>query len=324
MNQQIIPNIEIGHSAIEQYDFKSPKKLEFIKHLENTTFKLSTEQGNFLLRVYCGLHNTVKDIESEAKIIEYLSNCDNYQYQKPIRNRYHKFVSIVEASGISKQVSILSWIDSATLINQAYDLSLFKEIGKLIAHIHDQLAIWRKPNDFHRPMLDAEGLIGNNGALGYANLGYRYFDRETVSLFELVSQRLIDFQAVITKEKNFGLIHGDLHLNNIIYHQNTLVPIDFDDSGWGYYIYDLAVILANHWGMTEYSEIKTNLFQGYRTIKEISVDIENKILLFIAARYIFIALYLAGKSQTESTFKQAALERIPLYIEKLKDIITYV
>ncbi|NJL79808.1 MAG: phosphotransferase [Richelia sp. SL_2_1] len=323
MNQQIIPNIEIAYNAIQQYDFKSTK-LELIKHLENTTFKLLTEQGNFLLRVYCGLHNTVQAIESEAKIIEYLSNCDNYQYQKPIPNRYHKFVSIVEAVGISKFVSILSWIDSPTLINRVDNLSLFNEIGKLIAHIHDELYDWQQPANFHRPMLDADALIGNKGALGYANLGYKYFDRETVNLFELVYQRLIDFQAVITKEKNFGLIHGDLHLNNIIYHQNTLVPIDFDDSGWGYYIYDLAVILATHWGMTEYSEIKTNLFQGYRTIKEISVDMENQISLFIAARYVFIALYLAGKSQTESTFKQTALERIPLYIEKVKDIITYV
>ncbi|MBF2017567.1 MAG: hypothetical protein IGS23_20650 [Rivularia sp. T60_A2020_040] len=107
MNQQIIPNIEIAYNAIQQYDFKSTK-LELIKHLENTTFKLSTERSNFLLWVYCGLHNTVQNIESEAKIIEYLSNCNNYTYQKPIYNRYHSFVSIVEASGISKPVSILS------------------------------------------------------------------------------------------------------------------------------------------------------------------------------------------------------------------------
>ncbi len=127
-------NTEIARNAVKQYDFKSAK-LEFIKHLENTTFKLSTEQGNFLLRVSCGLHNTVQDIESEAKIIEYLRNCNNYTYQKPIYNRYHNFVSMVEAVGISKPVSILSWIDSPTIGHQVNDLSLFEKLGKLIAHI---------------------------------------------------------------------------------------------------------------------------------------------------------------------------------------------
>ncbi|MEA5598729.1 hypothetical protein [Rivularia sp. UHCC 0363] len=75
--------------------------------------------------------------------------------------------------------------------------------------------------------------------------------------------------------------------------------------------------------MTEYSQIKINLLQGYRTIKELSVEMENQLSLFMVARCIFLALYLAGKSEQES-IKQTALERIPLYIEKLKDIIAYV
>lgn len=84
----------------------------------------------------------------------------------------------------------------------------------------------------------------------------------------------------------------------------------------------MAVILANYWGITEYSEIKTNLLQGYRTIKQLSVEIENQISLFMAVRYIFVLLYLAGKSEQEATIKRTASSLIPSYLEKLKDIIT--
>ncbi|MGB6299499.1 MAG: hypothetical protein WBF90_25445 [Rivularia sp. (in: cyanobacteria)] len=42
--EQIILNSEIALNAIEQYSFNSAE-LKFLKHLENTTFKLSTEQG---------------------------------------------------------------------------------------------------------------------------------------------------------------------------------------------------------------------------------------------------------------------------------------
>jgi len=320
--EQVTLNTEIARNAVKEYDFNSVK-LEFIKQLENTTFKLSTEQGNFLLRVYCGLQNTVQDIESEAKIIEYIRIFNNYGYQKPIYNNSNNFVSIGEASGISKPVSMLSWIDSPIIGHQVNDLSLFEKLGKLIATIHNQLAEWQKPADFQRPVLDADGLIGKNGAFGYANLGYRYFDRETVNLFESVYNRLIDFQSVAGKETNiFGIIHSDLHLKNVIFHQNSLIPIDFDDSGYGYYIYDLAVILANYWGVTEYSKIETNLLQGYRSIRKLSIDIENQLSLFMAARYICVALFLAGKSEQELTFKQTALESIPSYVAKLKNIVT--
>ena len=321
--EQVTLNTEIARNAVKQYNFNSVK-LEFIKHLENTTFKLSAEQGNFLVRVYCGLQNTVQDIESEAKIIEYLSSCNYYTYQKPIYNNSNNFVSIGEASGISKPVSILSWIGSPIVGNSVNYISLFEKLGKLIAHIHNELADWQKPIDFHRPTFDAGNLIGKNGAFGYANLAYKYFDRETISLFDSVYQGLIDFEAVAVKGNNFGIIHGDLHLNNVILHQNNLVPIDFDDSGYGYYIYDLAVILANYWGIPEYSEIRTNLVKGYRSIGQLSSEIENQLSLFIAARYIFIALYFAGKSQQEATFRQTASEYIPSYIAKLENIISFI
>ncbi|MBV6622912.1 MAG: phosphotransferase [Rivularia sp. (in: Bacteria)] len=319
--EQINLNTEIARNAIKQYNFKS-SKLHLIKHLENTTFRLSTEQGDFLIRVYCGLQNTVQDIESEAKIIEYLASCNHYEYQKPIYNNSNRFVTIGEAEGISKPVSILSWINSSIIGHQINDISLFNQLGKLLARIHNKLAEWQKPIDFQRPIFDAENLIGRNGAFRYANSGYKYFDRETVSLFESVYQRLIDFEAVAGKETNiYGIIHGDLHLKNVILHQNALIPIDFDDSGYGYYIYDLAVILTNYSEMTEYSAIKANLLQGYRSIRKISIEIENQLSLFMAARYICLALFLAGKFQQESGFKETALKYIPSYVAKLKDII---
>lgn len=169
LTAEINLNTQIATNAIAQYNLNLVK-LEFIKHLENTTFKLSTEQGNFLLRVYCGFYHRIQDIESEAKIIEYLSSFNNYAYQKPIRNNSDNFVSIGEFSGISKPVSILSWIDSPPIGHQVDNLDLFEKLGKLIAHIHNKLGDWHLRVDIQRPMLDADGLIGNNGALGYARV----------------------------------------------------------------------------------------------------------------------------------------------------------
>ncbi|WP_198287560.1 hypothetical protein [Rivularia sp. PCC 7116] len=171
--EQITLSTKIAHSAIKQYNFKS-SKLKFIKHLENTTFGLSTERGNFLLRVYCGLQNTVKEIESEAKIIEYLASCNHYKYQKPIYNNSNSFVSIAEADEISKPVSILSWIDSPIIGHQVNDISLFNRLGKLTAQIHNKLAEWQKSVDFQRPIFDADNLVGKNGAFGYANYTYPF------------------------------------------------------------------------------------------------------------------------------------------------------
>jgi len=42
----------------------------------------------------------------------------------------------------------------------------------------------------------------------------------------------------------FGLIHGDLHHENFLFHRGEARAIDFDDCGWGFHLYDLAVTLS--------------------------------------------------------------------------------
>ena len=41
-----------------------------------------------------------------------------------------------------------------------------------------------------------------------------------------------------------GLIHGDLHQENTLFTGDVAAAIDFDDCGWGYHLYDIAVPLS--------------------------------------------------------------------------------
>ena len=41
----------------------------------------------------------------------------------------------------------------------------------------------------------------------------------------------------------FGLIHADAHLDNVLFDGQQARLIDFDDCGFGYRIYDVAVAL---------------------------------------------------------------------------------
>jgi Ser/Thr protein kinase RdoA (MazF antagonist) len=44
--------------------------------------------------------------------------------------------------------------------------------------------------------------------------------------------------------ETFGLIHGDLRLANLLVQGDRLTVIDFDDSGFGWRLYDLATALS--------------------------------------------------------------------------------
>lgn len=45
------------------------------------------------------------------------------------------------------------------------------------------------------------------------------------------------------RSATFGLIHADLHLDNVLFAGGEARPIDFDDCGLGHWLYDIAVTL---------------------------------------------------------------------------------
>jgi Ser/Thr protein kinase RdoA (MazF antagonist) len=107
-------------------------------------------------------------------------------------------------------------------------------------------------------------------------------------------------QAIITKARKsllrklhrfakkhpqrMGLIHADLHFGNIIkLNHGGVGVIDFDDCGFGFHAYDIAVTLIsveNRLGekrSKEFSRFKDALIEGYKTQK--SWDLKDELIL---------------------------------------------
>jgi aminoglycoside phosphotransferase (APT) family kinase protein len=64
------------------------------------------------------------------------------------------------------------------------------------------------------------------------------------------------------KDSNvFGIIHRDLHLNNILFHDGEAYVIDFEVCGWGYYLFDVAVTLLSLEGFDE-TPLQVALLEG--------------------------------------------------------------
>ena len=65
---------------------------------------------------------------------------------------------------------------------------------------------------------------------------------ERVELFvevsKVIKSRLEDFGQDCNR---FGLIHADLRHANLLVKDGEVKVIDFDDSGFGWYLYDLAL-----------------------------------------------------------------------------------
>jgi Ser/Thr protein kinase RdoA (MazF antagonist) len=160
--------------------------------------------------------------------------------------------------------------------------------------MHKFSAGWQPPGIFSRFTWDWEGLFGKNGELcNYPtkelvfSLPKKYRDP-----FIVVSQEIQKVMNDFGKGTDaYGLIHADLYPDNILFKAGEPRIIDFEDCGFGYWMYDIGVALAQ-WAWTDkWLMIRDAFIEGYSEIRNLDQDQLRYLDLFIAAQYAVMVLW---------------------------------
>nr|HMS95936.1 phosphotransferase [Tabrizicola sp.] len=69
-----------------------------------------------------------------------------------------------------------------------------------------------------------------------------------------------------------GLIHADVLRENVLVNDRSVSLIDFDDSGFGFRLYDLGTALVQVLALPEFPALREALMAGYGTSDGVMVD----------------------------------------------------
>jgi len=109
----------------------------------------------------------------------------------------------------------------------------------------------------------------------------------------------------------YGLIHGDLCLyNNILFWGGEARPIDFDESGFGYYVYELGVTLDSCQEDEALPLFRAALLDGYIQIRPLSTDQIENMDLFLAAGCVYISLRRAVMAHLYPMYSEGLRQRM--------------
>jgi Ser/Thr protein kinase RdoA (MazF antagonist) len=100
-----------------------------------------------------------------------------------------------------------------------------------------------------------------------------------------------------------GLIHADLHLDNALFWRDDVRVIDFDDCGFGYWLYDIAVSLWELRDRDDYEQFRVALINGYTQHRPLPPGGLAHLDDFIAARDVAFGLWFAGTAQVNPVFR---------------------
>jgi Ser/Thr protein kinase RdoA (MazF antagonist) len=165
--------------------------------------------------------------------------------------------------------SVIEWIEGEELgkagVPYTTPLPLLLErhhaLGRLVRNLQETTLALTLPEGFERPRWDLDGLTGEAPFWG------RFWDHPAASLEQRNSLlRARDaLRELLGGRESVQLIHADVLRENVLVNGNSVYLIDFDDSGWGFPLYDLGTCLSQNLYEPAYEGIRDALMAGYGT-----------------------------------------------------------
>ena len=267
--------------VLKRYPIKV-KVIEFIHHGENCTFKVIDTKGKkYLLRIHRGGYHTKEAIQEELKWLESIHQTLDLKIPVPLRSKNSELLETGFVDGFSnpRNCCVFHWIEGG-MVWKSLSPKHMHLLGQKMALLQLQS---QKRKVSHRNYWHAEGLLGDQPKMGsILNLPEI---KPSVQKF-IAEQRKEVFSEIKNYERKFpeqlGLIHADMHLGNILFMEDDMGVIDFDDCGYGAYMYDVIVplimmemVLKQTKQLKRRQEYQEAMLEGYATKKSLGAkDIE--------------------------------------------------
>jgi Ser/Thr protein kinase RdoA (MazF antagonist) len=175
-----------------------------------------------------------------------------------------------------------------------------------MARLHNHAGQWRVPPGFVRIRWDWETFFGDTmvyGGINAAGVWDLLPDDLRRSFARVASGMRRTMTQLGEGADNFGLIHADLHLDNALFWRDEVRVIDFDDCGFGYWIYDIAVSLWELRYRDDYEDFRSALIDGYTRHRPLPPGVLAHLDDFIATREVAFGLWFTGTAQVNPVFR---------------------
>jgi Ser/Thr protein kinase RdoA (MazF antagonist) len=307
---------EIADAALNKYAFNSVEA-ELLELSENATYLVkekSTEKIVSILRICRPGYHTTEELQSETDWINELKAYSQFEVAAPIKGKDGGYIQCVYGNDKNKYRCIMSEFMTGKAPderNEEQMINLFERIGKIAAILHRQTMEWDKASKINRVKWDYDTLIGENAVWGkWKNFPQMTEKDEKIlsETAEIIKMRL-EFYGK-TKE-NYGLIHGDLRLANLLEKDGKICILDFDDCGFGWHLQDLAASISFIEADKNTPKLVSAWLDGYQGENMLSQKDLDEVDTFIMLRRMQLTAWLGSRRESSpaKAFSDGWLEK---------------
>ena len=295
--------LDVASTALELYDLPSGTQAAMLNLSENATYKVDTPDGRrFALRIHRDGYHSRRAIASELAWLMDLRQTGVVATPIPVRGRDGEIIQDVSHPRLARpRHVVLSQWETGAEPGIGEDLTgAFEVLGEVTARMHVHARAWKRPPWFTRLTWDFETALGEDkphwgrwrDGVGIDTAKEKLFGRTV----DLIGRRL----AVYGKgPERFGLIHCDLRLANLLIDGKAVKAIDFDDCGFGWYMYDAATPVSFYEHEPQVPELIESWKTGYRKVLALPKDDETEIPTFIMLRRILLVAWVSSHIEAD-------------------------
>ena len=296
-------------------------RLRLLRHEHNTTFRVDADASTFVLRINRpGVHGSAT-IASEMEWLRALVSETDLGVPEPVLALDGGAVVPILEPGDreARTAALLRW-QNGRFVGRRLTTRHLRQVAVLQAGLQHHGATWRPPQGFLRPRVDTLSTAARRRSIASGDAAGTAWPAadDAAATVTFVAELLSSADAAIvaraldvvwatttelaTRPDAAGLIHADLHYENFLFHDGVARAIDFDDCGWGFYLYDVAVTLWELEERENYSRLRDAFLEEYGQHRRLPPNHDAHLrALFLLRRIQMLMWFL--ESRRHSTFR---------------------
>jgi Ser/Thr protein kinase RdoA (MazF antagonist) len=269
-------------NALNQYPLEV-KTLRLLNHGFNTTFGVRTVTNQkFALRLNVNSRRSTAQIKAEMSWLAALSKDTELHLPTPQPNRQGALLSNVYSPDLGRDLptALFSWLPGKDLGDDATPLHM-REVGRVAARLHAHAKGFTLPvgaalSSLEHPLMDSP----NHFLLEHPHLTPER--REVIDATFMQVERVL--KDLFARERPM-VLHADLHNWNLKWSRGKLYVFDFDDSGIGLPMQDLAIAA---YYLRDETQLETALLEGYQTLAPLPAYSQAEYEAILAGRNLVL------------------------------------
>jgi len=295
--------LELATAALRHWDLPDSVAVRLINLSENATYSVTASTGQrWALRIHRAGYHSAAAIASELAWLQDLRRTQVAVTPKPVAGRNGEVIQVIGHPRMARprHIVLSDWeLGAEPGIDQ--DLTgAFAVLGEATARMHRHSRNWPRPAGFVRPVWNFETALGESNphwgrwrdGIGVDPTKADLFVRTT----RVIEKRLAAYGQ---GPERFGLIHCDLRLANLLIDGETVKVIDFDDCGFGWFMYDAATPVSFYEHEPQVPDLIEAWKAGYRRVLTLPAADEAEIPTFIMLRRLLLVAWIGSHAETD-------------------------